>query len=80
MVAGALGRKFGLVKPDGAFYAFVPAPGGDAAAFVAKAIANNVLIIPGNVFSSRDTHFRLSYATSDDKLRQGLEILAKLAR
>ena len=40
----------------------------------------NVLIIPGNVFSNRDTHFRLSYATTDAKLEQGLEILRKLAR
>ena len=79
MVHAALGEKFGLVKPGGAFYAFVPAPGGDATAFVEKAIANNVLIIPGEVFSSRDTHFRLSYATSDEKLARGLEILCSLA-
>lgn len=78
MVYEALGESFGLAKPQGAFYAFVPAPGGDAATFVAKAIENNVLIIPGNVFSSRNTHFRLSYATSDDKLRQGLKILNKI--
>jgi aspartate aminotransferase/aminotransferase len=79
MVQAALGERFGLIKPGGAFYAFVPAPGGDATAFVEKAIANNVLIIPGKVFSSRDTHFRISYATSDEKLAQGLEILRKLA-
>ena len=51
-----------------------------ASEFVARAIKNNVLIIPGNVFSSQDTHFRLSYATSDDKLRKGLEILTRLAK
>ncbi len=79
MVHEALGERFGLVRPGGAFYAFVPAPGGDATAFVEKAIANNVLIIPGNVFSTRDTHFRLSYATSDDNLARGLETLVKLA-
>ena len=79
MVHQALGEIFGLVRPDGAFYAFVPAPGGNATKFVAKAIENNVLIIPGNVFSARDTHFRLSYATSDEKLRRGLEILVGLA-
>ena len=79
MVYAALGAKFGLIKPGGAFYAFVPAPGGDATAFVDKAIANNVLIIPGKVFSPRDTHFRLSYAASDEKLARGLEILCKLA-
>jgi aspartate aminotransferase/aminotransferase len=80
LVYEALGPALGLVKPQGAFYAFVPAPGGDATEFVTKAIENNVLIIPGNVFSSRDTHFRLSYATSDEKIRQGLDILVKLAK
>jgi aspartate aminotransferase/aminotransferase len=80
MVADALGETFGLVKPAGAFYAFVPAPGGDATAFVTKAIERNVLIIPGNVFSTRDTHFRISYATTDEKLREGLDILVDLAK
>jgi len=80
MVFEALGEAFGLIKPAGAFYAFVPAPGADATAFVTRAIENNVLIIPGEVFSTRDTHFRISYATSDEKLARGLEILVTLAR
>ncbi|HOD79772.1 MAG: putative N-acetyl-LL-diaminopimelate aminotransferase [Planctomycetes bacterium ADurb.Bin126] len=80
MVQAALGPALGLVKPGGAFYAFPPAPGGDANAFVTRAIEHNVLIIPGNVFSTRNTHFRISYATTDEKLAQGLEILVKLAR
>jgi len=79
MVHEALGETFGLVKPGGAFYAFVPAPGGDAMAFVEKAIAHNVLIIPGSVFSSKDTHFRMCYTTTDEKLAAGLEILRSLA-
>jgi len=45
---------------------------------VERAIANNVLIIPGNVFSERDTHFRISYATSDEKIKQGVEVLRGL--
>ncbi|MHC4462999.1 MAG: pyridoxal phosphate-dependent aminotransferase [Planctomycetota bacterium] len=71
--------KFELIKPGGAFYAFVKAPGNSGTEFVEKAIANNVLVIPGNVFSEKDTHFRISYATSDEKIRQGTEILRKLA-
>ena len=67
-----------LVKPGGAFYAFVKAPGGSGSKFVEKAIKNNVLIIPGNVFSEKDTHFRISYATSDEKIQQGVEILRNL--
>ncbi len=70
--------SFELVKPGGAFYAFVKAPTGGATELVEKAIKNNVLIIPGNVFSEKDTHFRISYATSDDKIRQGVKILQKL--
>ena len=79
LVADALCDRFGWVKQSGAFYAFVPAPGGDATAFVTRAIENNVLVIPGGVFSDRDTHFRISYAAEDDKLQQGLDILLGLA-
>jgi aspartate aminotransferase len=70
--------KFEIVKPAGAFYAFVNAPGGSATEFVQRAIEKNVLVIPGNVFSEKDSHFRISYATSDDKIRQGVEILCGL--
>ena len=70
--------NFELVKPEGAFYVFVKVPSGSATEFVEKAIANNVLIIPGNVFSEKDTHFRISYATSNDKIQQGIEILRNL--
>lgn len=80
IVFTGLGQKFDLVRPDGAFYIFPKVPAGQAAsAFVERAIANNVLIIPGNVFSERDTHFRISYATTDEKLQQGVEILNSLA-
>ena len=71
--------KFELVKPGGAFYAFVKVPGtAGASEFVEAAIAKNVLIIPGNVFSEKDTHFRISYATSDEKIQEGVEILRSL--
>jgi aspartate aminotransferase/aminotransferase len=71
-------KKFELTKPGGAFYAFVRAPGSSASEFVERAIKNNVLIIPGKVFSEKDTHFRISYATSDEKIEQGVEILCSL--
>jgi aspartate aminotransferase/aminotransferase len=79
IVYEGLARKFEVVRPDGAFYIFPKTPaGGTAGEFVAKAIENNVLVIPGNVFSERDTHFRISYATSDEKLKQGCGILCGL--
>ncbi|MHC4212358.1 MAG: pyridoxal phosphate-dependent aminotransferase [Planctomycetota bacterium] len=79
MVYEGLKDKFELVRPGGAFYAFVKAPGGCGTEFVERAIANNVLAIPGNVFSERDSHFRISYATSEEKILRGLEILRSLA-
>ncbi len=69
--------------PGGAFYAFVEVPQRlnlTASAFVEKAIDKNVLIIPGKVFSRRDTHFRLSYAVTDKTLQSGLEILSGMMR
>jgi aspartate aminotransferase/aminotransferase len=72
--------KFELIRPSGAFYAFVKAPDHTTGSeFVERAIKNNVLVIPGKVFSEKDTHFRISYATSDDKIRRGIEILCRLA-
>jgi len=81
MIYDGLSGKFEVVKPGGAFYTFVKAPESakNATEFVEKAIANNVLIIPGNVFSERDSHFRISYATTDDKIKRGIEILNDIA-
>ena len=47
---------------------------------MAEAIRNNLLLIPGAVFSRRDTHFRLSYAADERTLDRGIEILNRLAR
>lgn len=74
-----LSTKFEVEKPQGAFYIFPKAPAVQTATqFVTTAIEHNVLIIPGSVFSEQDTHFRISYATTDEKLKQGCEILCGL--
>jgi aspartate/methionine/tyrosine aminotransferase len=73
-----LSRKFDVEKPGGAFYIFPKVPVGTATDFCTRAIEKNVLIIPGNVFSAQDTHFRISYATTDTKLAEGCEILLSL--
>jgi aspartate aminotransferase/aminotransferase len=79
-VVAALRGSYELALPEGAFYAFPRAPWGTASEFVAEAIRHNLLIIPGNVFSGRDSHFRISYAAADAALTRGLEVLRKLAR
>jgi len=79
LVHDGLKERFNVVKPGGAFYIFPEAPGGSGSAFVEKAIANNVLVIPGGVFSDQDTHFRISFAAPDETLEEGVEVLNLLA-
>jgi len=80
-VIEVLSPHFELTEPGGAFYAFVKVPTGESGTqFVSRAIERELLIIPGNVFSERDTHFRISYACSDQTLERGLELLVELAR
>src|SRR5262249_5146340 len=80
LVVSALSDDYDLVRPEGAFYAFPRAPSGTATEFVAAATRHNLLIIPGHVFSGRDTHFRISYAMDDATLRRGLDALIRMAR
>jgi aspartate aminotransferase/aminotransferase len=79
MVAG-LRDRYDLTGAEGAFYLFPRTPHGSGTEFVAEAIRHQLLLIPGNVFSRRDTHFRLSYAAADRTLDRGIEILNQLAR
>ena len=72
--------RYEVAKPEGAFYLYPKAPHGTGTEFVAEAIRNHLLVIPGNVFSRRDTHFRISYAADDRTLDRGIEILNRLAR
>jgi len=71
--------RFDVAKPGGAFYMFPRAPWGTATEFVSQAIANGLLVIPGGVFSERDTHFRIAYAAADETIERGIEILNRLA-
>ena len=72
--------RYEVAKAEGAFYLFPKAPHGTGTEFVAEAIRNQLLVIPGSVFSRRDTHFRLSYAADERTLDRGIEILNRLAR
>lgn len=69
-----------LIKPDGAFYVYPKLPWGTGKEFIEAAIEHQLLIIPGNIFSRHDTHFRISYAASDQQIDRGIEVLQKLAR
>ncbi|MDZ4778735.1 MAG: aminotransferase class I/II-fold pyridoxal phosphate-dependent enzyme [Planctomycetia bacterium] len=79
-VVEQLSRDYELATPGGAFYAYPKAPRGSGSSFVEEAIANQLLVIPGKIFSQHDTHFRLSYAASDATIERGMEVLRKLAK
>ena len=78
LLLAGLADDYDIVKPGGAFYAFPRVPWGTASEFVARAIENQLLIIPGNVFSRQDTHFRISYAAKDEVIERGIEVLRKI--
>jgi aspartate/methionine/tyrosine aminotransferase len=78
-VCDGLAGKFDIVRPGGAFYVFPKVPCGTGTQFVEEAIRHNLLVIPGIAFGRKDTHVRISYAAPDEKLRQGVEILNRLA-
>jgi aspartate aminotransferase/aminotransferase len=78
LVYAGLKDRFRVTKPSGAFYIFPEAPGGSGTQFVERAIQAGVLLIPGGVFSERDTHFRIAYAVDRRTLDRGIEILNRL--
>ncbi|TVQ65132.1 MAG: aminotransferase class I/II-fold pyridoxal phosphate-dependent enzyme [Phycisphaerales bacterium] len=76
-----LGPLTEIAAPTGAFYAFPRVPerlGMTGTEFATRAVEHSLLVIPGGVFSTRDTHFRMSYATDDATLDRGLDILEKM--
>lgn len=80
LIYNGLKKEFNVVKPGGGFYIFPEAPGGDAEEFCRKALEKDVLIIPGNVFSEKNTHFRISYARDVETLQAGVKRLNDIAR
>ncbi|MCA9238090.1 MAG: aminotransferase class I/II-fold pyridoxal phosphate-dependent enzyme, partial [Planctomycetales bacterium] len=82
IVAGLRDAGYEVAPTGGAFYVFpkVPHGCGSGSEFVARAIENELLIIPGSIFSHRDTHFRISYAASAETLERGLDVLRRLHR
>ena len=68
-----------MAKPDGAFYLFIKAPGGDAVAFSEKAKALDLLLVPGDGFGCPG-YFRICYCVSADMICRSLPVFEKLIR
>ena len=71
----ALGYE--MAKPDGAFYLFIKAPGGDAVAFSEKAKEKDLLLVPGDGFGCPG-YFRICYCVSYEMIQRSLPIFGEL--
>ncbi len=73
----ALGYE--VAKPEGAFYLFVKAPGGDAVAFSEKAKQKDLLLVPGDGFGCPG-YFRICYCVSYEMIQKSLPVFETLIK
>ena len=66
-----------MAKPDGAFYLFIKAPGGDAVAFSKKAKQKDLLVVPGDGFGCPG-YFRICYCVSYAMIQKSLPVFKSL--
>jgi len=78
-VVGRLGNQVTYNYPEGAFYLFINVKE-DGLAFVQKALKQELLIVPGHIFSQKKNFIRISYAQKEEVIDQGLEILLSLVQ
>lgn len=74
---GLKAAGYEVAKPEGAFYLFVKAPGGDARAFSERAKEKELLVVPGDDFGCPQ-YFRVCYCVSHDKILRSLPIFEEL--
>ncbi len=79
MYEGLTALGYEMAKPDGAFYLFVRAPGGDANAFSERAKARDVLVVPGDGFGCPG-YFRVCYCVSLETIQRSLPVFGELIR
>jgi len=78
LIYEGLRDKYEVVQPKGAYYIFPRVPGDDGDAFVEKALEKNLFVIPGSVFSGRKSNVRISFASSEENVIKGIEILRSM--
>ena len=74
---GLTAMGYEMAKPDGAFYLFIKAPGGDAVAFSEKAKQHDLLLVPGDGFGCPG-YFRICYCVSYEMIQKSLPVFQKL--
>jgi aspartate aminotransferase len=67
-----------LTRPEGTFYLWGHAPGGDSAAFAARLQKSGVYIMPGTIFD-RPTDFRVCLTATDEMIENALPAFREAA-
>lgn len=76
---GLTGIGYRVAPPQGAFYLFMEAPGGDSVAFSEFAKGYDVLIVPGDSFGCPGW-LRLSYCVNYETIQGSLPLFAEMFR
>ena len=74
---GLTAMGYEMAKPDGAFYLFIKAPGGDANRFSELAKQKDLLVVPGDGFGCPG-YFRICYCVSYDLIQRSLPVFQAL--
>ncbi len=76
---GLTAYGYEMAKPDGAFYLFIKAPGGDANAFSEAAKLKDLLVVPGDGFGCPG-YFRICYCVSYEMIQKSLPVFGDLIK
>ena len=76
---GLTAMGYEMAKPDGAFYLFIKAPGGDANAFSEKAKQKDLLLVPGDGFGCPG-YFRICYCVNYEMIQKSLPVFETLIK
>lgn len=76
LYAALTAMGYRCVVPDGAFYLFVRAPGGDAVAFSERAKELGLLLVPGDDFGCPG-YLRIAYCVSEETVKRSLPAFGK---
>ena len=76
---GLTAMGYEMAKPDGVFYLFIKAPGGDANAFSEKAKQKDLLLVPGDGFGCPG-YFRICYCVSYEMIQKSLPVFESLIK
>ena len=74
---GLTAMGYEMAKPEGAFYLFIKAPGGDANAFSERAKEKDLLLVPGDGFGCPG-YFRVCYCVSYEMIQRSLPVFKEL--